>query len=212
MTGTELLFWMFALAACGGAIAVVASQNVVRMAFWLIISLGSVAGLFFLLRADFVAATQLLIYVGGTVVLLVFGVMLTASGPYLRIQSSPGESIAGAVVGALFLAMILLTVHRVNWGRTATLSGAEAGVATANTGQGYNEEAAGNTARPIGLALLGLRPDKDLGAPAGGPLSTGYLLVFEIASIHLLVVLIGAAYLARAKRRVDARDSESKAT
>ena len=64
----------------GGAIAVVATQNVVRMAFWLVVSLGSVAALFFLLHADFLGAAQLLIYVGGTVVLLVFGVMLTASG------------------------------------------------------------------------------------------------------------------------------------
>jgi NADH:ubiquinone oxidoreductase subunit 6 (subunit J) len=207
MTGAEILFWIFTLAACGGAIAVVISQNVVRMAFWLIVSLGSVAGLFFLLRADFVAATQLLIYVGGTVVLLVFGVMLTASGPYLRIQTSPGEGIAGAVVGAMFLAMILSTVYRVSWGETATR--AAAGLASANTAQGYNDREVGNTARPIGLALLGLRPDKDLGAPQGR-LSTGYLLVFEIASIHLLVVLIGAAYLARAKRRIDAGDSESK--
>ena len=74
MNGAEILFLIFALATCLGAIAVVVSQNVVRMAFWLMVSLGSVAGLFFLLRADFVAAAQLLIYVGGTVVLLVFGV------------------------------------------------------------------------------------------------------------------------------------------
>ncbi len=44
----EIVFAIFALAACGGALAVVLSQNVVRMAFWLIISLSSVAGLFFL--------------------------------------------------------------------------------------------------------------------------------------------------------------------
>ena len=52
------------------------------------------------------------------------------------------------------------------------------------------------------MSFLGLRPDKDLdrkGASSG--LSTGYLLPFEIVSVHLLVVLVGAAYLARAKRR-----------
>ena len=47
----QILFGLFALVTCGGAIAVVISQNVVRMAFWLIISLGSTAGLFFLLHA-----------------------------------------------------------------------------------------------------------------------------------------------------------------
>ena len=72
----QLLFWVFAILACGGAVAVVATHNVVRMAFWLVVSLGSVAALFFLLHADFLGAAQLLIYVGGTVVLLVFGVRL----------------------------------------------------------------------------------------------------------------------------------------
>ena len=75
------LFLLFATSTCLGAIAVVISQSVVRMAFWLVVSLGSVAGLFFLADADFVAATQLLIYVGGTLVLLIFGIMLTPSGP-----------------------------------------------------------------------------------------------------------------------------------
>ena len=207
MTGAELLFWIFTLAACGGAVAVVISQNVVRMAFWLIISLGSVAGLFFLLRADFVAATQLLIYVGGTVVLLVFGVMLTASGPLLRIRTSPAEGFLGAGVGVLFLAMILATVYRVNWGETAARAGA--GITSRHLAPGYNDPQEGNSARPVGMALLGPRPDQDLGAP-DGQMSTGYLLLFEIASVHLLVVLVGAAYLARAKRRVDSAASEGR--
>ena len=82
----QVLFWIFAILAGGGAIGVVILQDIVRMAFSLIISLGSTAGLFFLLDADFVAATQLLVYVGGTLVLLIFGVMLTASGPFRRIR------------------------------------------------------------------------------------------------------------------------------
>src|SRR6516164_10218059 len=95
----QLLFWVFAILSCGGAVAVVATQNVVRMAFWLVMSLGSVSALFFLLHADFLGAAQLLIYVGGTVVVLVFGVMLTASVPYLKIQTSAGEMFLGAGVG-----------------------------------------------------------------------------------------------------------------
>ena len=91
----ELLFWLFAVLVCGGAIAVVATQNVVRMAFWLVVSLGSVAALFFLLDADFLGAAQLLIYVGGTVVLLVFGVMLTASGPYTQIRTNSRRNHSG---------------------------------------------------------------------------------------------------------------------
>lgn len=192
MTGAELLFWILALATCGGAIAVVVSQSVVRMAFWLIVSLGSVAGLFFLLSADFVGATQLLIYVGGTLVLLIFGVMLTASGPYSRIKTSPAEGFLAAGIGALFLAMVVSTVSAVDWASAKRLP------------PGYATADEGNTSRAIGMGFLGVRPDRDLGADAEAPLSTGYLLPFEIVSVHLLVVLIGAAYLARAKRRLPA--------
>lgn len=203
MTAAQLLFWIFAVGTCLGAVAVVVSQHIVRMAFWLMISLGSAAGLFFLLHADFVAATQLLIYVGGTVVLLIFGVMLTTSGPYLQISTSPGEGIVAAGVGALFLAMIAATVGAVDWnGASEKLTGQPM---SAVPRSGYNPSGVGNTARPLGLSLLGLRPDEDLGKPSN-ELSTGYLLPFEIASVHLLIVLIGAAYLARAKRRVEASD------
>lgn len=186
MAGSSTLFTVFALATCLSAVAVVVSQTVVRMAFWLIISLGSTAALFFLADADFVGAAQLLIYVGGTLVLLVFGVMLTASGPYTKIATSPGETIIAGLLGLLFLFMVISSVSGVDWGVESA--------AVAKSGA-----PAGNTLRPLGLALLGVRPDLDLGKDAGAA-STGYLLPFEIVSVHLLVVLIGAAYLARAKR------------
>ncbi|MEZ6133219.1 MAG: NADH-quinone oxidoreductase subunit J [Planctomycetaceae bacterium] len=189
----NVFFMIFALAACLGAVAVVLSQSVVRMAFWLVISLGSVAGLFFLANADFVGAAQLLIYVGGTLVLLVFGVMLTASGPYLKIETSPGETVIAGLVGLLFLFMVYSTVSGVNW-ETANAQIADRQFSDQPTA-GFDDRSEGNTLRPIGLALLGVRPDAP-GAP-------GYLLPFEIVSVHLLVVLVGAAYLARAKRRRD---------
>ena len=90
--------------------------------------------------------------------------------------------------------MIFSTVTRVDWNRAVAR--------TALDLPAQSVAAKGETARPIGLALLGLRPDKDLGSKSGR-LSSGYLLPFEIASVHLLVVLIGAAYLARARQRVD---------
>lgn len=195
------LFFIFAAVSCFGAIAVVVSQNVVRMAFWLIVSLGSVAGLFFLLHADFVGATQLLIYVGGTLVLLIFGVMLTASGPYLRIPTSPAEGFMSAGVGVLFLAMIVSTVYGVDWESVDRQIVAHTGQDSRLNAEraGFNPPSVGNTTRPLGLSFLGLRVDGDA--------HTGYLLPFEIISIHLLVVLIGAAYLARAKRRVERGES-----
>ena len=114
MSAAEILFLIFAAGTCGGALAVVFSQNVARMAFWLIVALGSTAGLFFLLRADFVGATQLLVYVGGTLVLVVFGVMLTAQGPFITMKTGAAEWAVAMVVGLLLygvLAMSILMGH-----------------------------------------------------------------------------------------------------
>lgn len=192
MSGVLSLFNFFALAACLGAIAVVVSQSVVRMAFWLVVSLGSVAALFFLADADFIGAAQLLIYVGGTLVLLVFGVMLTASGPYMKIETSPAETVVAGLVGLLFLFMVFSSLSGVQWEEARSEIAAHTGNVPS---EAYDDGSEGGTLRPLGFAVLGVRPDQ-----ADAP---GYLLPFEIASVHLLVVLIGAAYLARAKRRRD---------
>lgn len=193
----KFLFTFFALLTCVGAIAVVLSQTVVRMAFWLVISLGSTAALFFLANADFVGAAQLLIYVGGTLVLLVFGVMLTASGPYMKIGTSAGETVVAGLIGLLFLFVVFASVGGVKW--------PEPDAASADN---VSTGAVGNTLRPLGLSFLGARPDQALSSEGGkaenSSIPAGYLLPFEIVSIHLLVVLIGASYLARAKRRASA--------
>ena len=209
MNAHDLFFWMLALTTAGGALAVVLSQNVVRMAFFLVVSLASTGGLFFLLHADFLGTAQLLIYAGGTLVLLVFGVMLTASGPFMSMKTNPGDLIMSGVLGVALLGMLMASAGSVNWAKVSPpAAGSTAKIVgvTGNSPRGFNEPTQGNTTRPLGFALLGLRPDKDLapgtGANTGtGKTSPGYLLPFEIVSVHLLVVLIGASYLARAKRR-----------
>lgn len=220
----QMLFWVFAILTCGGAVAVVATQNVVRMAFWLVVSLGSVSALFFLLHADFLGAAQLLIYVGGTVVLLVFGVMLTASGPYVQIKTSPAEAILGGAVGTLLLFVLVSSISKVDWGDVSgripgvTAVGRDKALANRADEEFVNtkstaarealtaSEQQGRTVRQLGISFLGLRPDRV--SKSGQPLAPGYLLPFEIISIHLLVVLIGAAYLARAKRRYVPAESQ----
>jgi NADH:ubiquinone oxidoreductase subunit 6 (subunit J) len=177
-------FMLFAALACACAVAVVLADNVVRMAFYLVLSLGATAGLFFLAGAEFVGAMQLMIYVGGTLVLLVFGVMLTAQAPFVAMKPSAGDKVLAGMVGAALLAVLLQAAFRVEaWRRPA--------VASASV--------AAPSATPLGMALLGIRVDEPP-AGAAGPRG-GYLLPFEIVSVHLLVVLVGAAYLARAKRR-----------
>src|SRR5215510_8887346 len=101
------LFVLFALVACGMALAVAATNNVVRMAFYLTLSLGATSGLFFLAGAEFVGAMQLLIYVGGTLVLLIFGVMLTAQARFISMKTSGAEWVLAAILGStLFLLLV----------------------------------------------------------------------------------------------------------
>jgi len=184
------LFWVLAVLTGLSAVAVVVSQNIVRAATWLLFALGGTAGVFFLLGADFVGATQLLVYVGGTLVLVVFGVMLTAQKPFISMKIGAGEWLIGLSVGLLLygcLALVLLNVEPPDpRGRTQLASSLS-----------------------LGEALLGFTeatPEANVtGMPAGAPkrerTRMSYLLPFEIVSVHLLVVLVGAAYLARAKRR-----------
>src|SRR5438477_12859575 len=101
-TVTAVLFYIFALMAGVSALAVVITRNIVRMAVALLFTLAGVAGLYFLLNAEFLAAVQLVVYAGGTLILIVFGVMLTSKGPFSRFEPKLGE-----VVIAFSIAIVL---------------------------------------------------------------------------------------------------------
>ena len=223
-------FVLFALMACIFAVAVVISGNIVRMAFYLILSLGATSGLFFLAGADFVAAMQLMIYVGATLVLLIFGVMLTARSPFLAMKTRGSDWILAAIVGGSLLAVLIQTALSVdNWRHGASpqqyaaagdQSAQWAAAETAND-EGNGDERAwladprrrpSRTATELGMGLLGNRVDRLGPDEAATPGLSGYLLPFEIVSVHLLVVLIGAAYLARAKKRVKQSSDRGKST
>src|SRR4029450_3059688 len=77
MSGEAISFYIFAAITVGSAAVVVLARSLIYNAFALLFTFFGVAGLYVLLGADFLAATQLLIYVGGILVLLLFGVMLT---------------------------------------------------------------------------------------------------------------------------------------
>src|SRR5438874_3652680 len=185
----SISFLFFALLACGFAVAVVMTSNIVRMAFYLTLSLGATSGLFFLAGAEFVGAMQLLIYVGGTLVVLIFGVMLTAQARFISMQTSGAEWVMAAALGAGLLGILLSAGFTIDaWNQP------RADLASVTL-------AAGKTSTPIGLALSGVRVDQ-LDEP-NEQLRRGmssYLFPFVIVSMHLLVVLIGAAYMARTKR------------
>src|SRR5262249_29527644 len=104
------LFYVLAFLTGASAIGVVVTQNIVRAAAWLLFSLAGTAGIFFLLGADFVGATQLLVYVGGTLVLVVFGVMLTAQGPFINLRIGAVEWALAAGVGMVLFGVLAFAV------------------------------------------------------------------------------------------------------
>ncbi len=191
-------FLLFAAVACAFGIAVVITSHVVHMAFYLVLSLAATAGLFFLAGADFVGAMQIMIYVGGTLVLLVFGVMLTAQAPFITMRTRAGEWVMAALAGGALLSLLVWAAFSVDAWRPLSRAEAEA-------------VAVRPTATRIGMGLLGAPTDRvrlergdsavDRRLAAG---MSGYLLPFEIVAIHLLIVLVGAAYLARTRRRREA--------
>jgi NADH-quinone oxidoreductase subunit J len=97
--------WMFAGIAVAAGISgalVVVSRNVVHAALFLVATLGSVAALFLLLGAEFVGWTQILIYVGAIVVLLLFGIMLTRAPMGRMALDNPSRGIAFVVAAGTF--------------------------------------------------------------------------------------------------------------
>lgn len=180
-------FLLFAAMACASAVAVVLAGDIVRMACFLVVSLGAVAGLFFLAGADFLGAVQLMVYVGGTMVLLVFGVMLTARASADTMKTGGGQwMMALMIAGSLLVVLLQAAISIPDWTPMQ---------------KGPDQAFVAPTAEPLGLGLMGIRVDQlDEPDPALRPGMSGHLLAFEIVSIHLVVVLVGAAYLARAKR------------
>ena len=161
----KIIFWVFAALMLGSALIVVAGNNLVRSAFALLATFFSVAAFYVMLGADFLAGAQVLVYVGGILTLIIFGVMLTNRIYSLELNTPKFQVVPGALVSAAVF-VILVNVIRVTPWKLASI--VEEGPTTARIGQ----------------ALM-----------------TQYVLPFEVASVLLLVALLGAAMLVR--RRTD---------
>lgn len=163
------IFYGFALITIASALAVVTVRNIVHAAFALMVTLFGVAGLYVFLQADFLAATQVIVYVGGILVLILFGVMMTSGRLEMRIHIERGQLLLGGGI-SLALLMLLLTV-------------------IANTPRWENLTDDGTAFEPttkrIGELIL----------------KENFLLPFEVASVLLLVALIGAALISRKEVR-----------
>ncbi|MCB2205885.1 NADH-quinone oxidoreductase subunit J [bacterium] len=114
-----ILFYVFAALTVGSALVVVFSRSVIYAAFSLLFTFMGVAGLYVLLSADFIAVAQIMVYIGGILILLVFGVMLTRKATDVELQRGtmktlPALLVAGAVMGTLVQLLRDTNWHTVN--------------------------------------------------------------------------------------------------
>lgn len=192
LSGYEaLFFWIFALAAIFAGLLTVMARNAVHSALFLISSLVSVAALFVLSRAEFIAGVQILVYVGGVMVLFLFVIMLVNVGAEERgreeIFNNQRQVTASLIFCLLLVGGVLYSVNQGYRGLQALHPATPEVLAAqeATRDQSHATSATGSS-----------RITKDAEG-VGGSLYRYASLPFEIASVLLLVAIIGSVMLAR---------------
>jgi NADH:ubiquinone oxidoreductase subunit 6 (subunit J) len=159
-----VVFAILTLMTLGGGLGVVSSRNLFHSALFLVLSFAGVVGYYVLLDAGFLAAVQLLIYIGAIAILILFAIMLSR-GLMAQHQSQRNQQWWMAALVALLIFVVLVVVlWQVDWPVADGQALASPSVAISRLGQ-------------------------DLLGP--------YVIPFEVASVLLLVALVGAVILAR---------------
>jgi NADH-quinone oxidoreductase subunit J len=162
----DMFFYFFAIVTLVSGAIVVFSKNIVYSAFSLMFTFFGVAGIYVLLNADFLAVTQLLVYVGGILVLLLFGVMLTNKVISVELKTGTLQTLPASLIVAFLGGTLCGVMYVTDW------------------------------------KVVHGTPDIETTAYSLGEMfMTTYLLPFEIASVVLLVALIGAALIARRDKK-----------
>jgi NADH:ubiquinone oxidoreductase subunit 6 (subunit J) len=162
----EFIFMFFAITAILGAFFILFTKNIVHAAFALLAIFLSIAAIFVLAGSEFLAVTQILVYAGGILILLVFGVLITGKpAPNFKIKRA-GHQFWGTVLGLGFFVLLVQVIGRVNFSILRWVQGSELAV-----GPG--------TVSKTGVLLM-----------------SDYVLPLELAGIILLIALIGAALIA----------------
>lgn len=170
MSASAVIFYVLAVAILVAALLAVTSRKIFRSAIWLLFSLTGIAGLYFWLQMEFVAAVQIVVYVGGIVVLIIFSIFLTQqSGKDL--PEPPGTRKLFAVLAAI--AGFVLTC-------------------AALRGYAFKpERALGAGSDPRAAATVG-----EIGSQLLSTSEHGYVLPFEVISVLLLAAMVGCIVIA----------------
>jgi NADH-quinone oxidoreductase subunit J len=201
LTGWEaVFFWVFSIAAIFAGLLTVMARNTIHSALFLISSLVSVAALFILLRAEFIAGVQILVYVGGVMVLFLFVIMLVNVGSEERgseeIFNRPRQVATSVIFCALLIAGLL---YAINLGYEGFLKRDQAEItAAASRIQSRERSMAAGVTGSSRLTTDTERVANNLYRYASLP--------FEIASVLLLVAIIGSVMLARTLKQEAAVD------
>ena len=168
-----VIFWIVAVILVGAALMVVTLRNIVHSALALVVVFAMAAGIYLLLNAEFIAIVQILIYAGAVTILILFALMLTRT-INLSFNSNPTNRLwaVGVVVCAIVGATIVYAVSS----STHALSDAAGSVNQLPPGI--------NNVVRIGQLLY-------------SPTGYSYVLPFEIASLVLLVAIVGAIVIGR---------------
>jgi NADH:ubiquinone oxidoreductase subunit 6 (subunit J) len=167
MNSVQILFYLFAAVTVFGGVAMVFTRKVLYAAFALLISLLGLAAIYVCLFADFVAISQLMIYIGGVLVLILFGLMVGMKNTNESVTSPSGNLGAGLVVCGGLLAGLLYLIFRSGISQLPGLEKPTANFLSQKT-----------TVYRLGTELI-----------------TTFALPFEVASVILLAALVGAAYI-----------------
>lgn len=192
LSGWEaVFFWVFSIAAIFAGLLTVMARNTIHSALFLISSLVSIAALFILLQAEFIAGVQILVYVGGVMVLFLFVIMLVNVGEEERGQEeifNRGRQVTTSVVFCALLAAGLL--YAINVGYEGFLKRDEAKIQAAVEARQLRDQRLATS--ETGTSKISRETER-----VGASLYRYASLPFEIASLLLLVAIIGSVMLAR---------------
>ena len=201
LSGWEaVFFWIFSIAAIFAGLLTVMARNTIHSALFLISSLVSVAALFILLHAEFIAGVQILVYVGGVMVLFLFVIMLVNVGSEERgseeIFNRPRQVTTSVIFCALLVAGL---IYAVNMGYEGFLRRDGDKIQAAAEQSEIRDKQLGKSA----TGASGIPPETQR---RGNSLYRFGSLPFEIASVLLLVAIIGSVMLARTLKQEAAVD------
>jgi len=111
----DVIFYLFAAVTLISAFFVVTSRNIVHAAFYLLFTFFGVTGIYVMLGADFVAIVQLIVYVGGILILLIFGVMITNKITQVDIKTGTIHTLPAAIGVGLFTGIVGAVILNTDW-------------------------------------------------------------------------------------------------